>query len=348
MTALQKHLFRLLLPVQLLLAVGFSSSAIAATHEFDMTIEDTRIRLIGDMTYHTFAFNGQVPGPLIHVKEGDDVVVNVMNLTTLPHTIHWHGLLQRGTWRSDGVPGVTQKAIEPGKTYTYRFKAEPSGTMWYHCHVNVNEHVAIRGMWGPLIIDPKNPTELEKKVTKDFTLMFADWASKWADKPGYGGVPGDVFDYFTINGKSFPETPPLHVKKGDVVRLRLIGSGDLSHSVHIHGHVPVVAFKDGHPLPAPYKVDTVYVGPGERYDLIFEADNPGRWVIHDHVDTHMVNGDKPKGGTMTVIEYDEIPDTDDWYVHHNRKPVKDFYYEDSIKKPYGMHGNPIFVGTPIE
>lgn len=320
----------------------------AATHEFEMTIEDTEITLIDKVTFHTFAFNGQVPGPLIHVKEGDEIVVNVMNLTTLPHTIHWHGLLMRNTWKSDGVPNITQKAIEPGEVYTYRFIAEPSGTMWYHCHVNVNEHVSIRGMWGPLIIDPKEPVEIEKNITKDFILMFSDWVSKWAHKPGYGGIPGDVYDYFTINGKSFPEIPPLSVKKGDIVRLRLIGSGDLSHSVHLHGHVFTVAFKDGHPLPNPYQADTIYVGPGERYDIIFEADNPGRWVIHDHVDTHMVNGDKPKGGTMTVIEYEEIGSADEWYVHHGREPSVDFYYEKSIKEQHGMHDNDLFKGTPIE
>lgn len=330
------------------LAVVFMSAAQAATHEFDMTIEDTEIRLVGDTSFHTFAFNGQVPAPMIHVKEDDDVVVNVMNLTTLPHTIHWHGLLQRGTWRNDGVPNVTQKAIEPGETYTYRFKAEPSGTMWFHCHVNVNEHVVLRGMWGPFIIDPKEPTELEKRVTKDFTLMYSDWASQWAHKPGYGGVPGDVFDYFTINGKSFPDIPPMRVKKGDFVRMRLIGSGDLTHSIHLHGHVFLVAFKDGHALPQPYKADTILIGPGERYDIFFEADNPGRWVVHDHVDTHMVNGDKPKGGSMTVVEYEEIAD-DKWYVHHKRPRLSDFYYETSITKPHGMHGgNDVFVGTPVE
>src|SRR5699024_11417530 len=127
----------------------------------------------------------------------------------------------------------------------YQSVAEPSGTMWYHCHVNVNEHVTMRGMWGPLIIDPKEPTPIEKKVTKDFILMFTDWASKWANQPGEGGIPGDTFDYFTINGKSYPETQPMRVKKGDVIRVRLIGSGDRFHSIHIHGHISLMAFKDG-------------------------------------------------------------------------------------------------------
>ena len=333
------------------LAAGFlvaaaSSPAHAEKRVFNMTIEDTTITLVDKQTFHTFAFNGQVPGPLIHVTEGDDVEVNVENQTTLPHTIHWHGLLQRGTWQSDGVPDTTQKAIQPGDTFTYRFKADPAGTYWYHCHVNVNEHVAMRGMWGPFIVDPKNPKPIEKQVTKDFILMLSSWASAYAHKPGYGGVPGDVSDFFTINAKSFPDTQPMRIKKGDIVRIRLIGAGDEVHSIHIHGHVFQIFAKDGHPLPAPIDADTVLLGPGERYDLILKADNPGLWMVHDHIDMHTVNGNKPMGGIMTVIEYDEIPKDQPFYHWGHKQFVPDFFYEESLKKPLGFHENPAFKGTP--
>ncbi|MCB0639132.1 MAG: multicopper oxidase domain-containing protein, partial [Lewinella sp.] len=126
-----------------------STSTGRASHKFEMNIEDTRITLVGNQTFHTFAFAGQVPAPLFHVGEGDLVEVTVNNLTTLPHSIHWHGILQRGTWQMDGVPDMTQLGIQPGDSFTYKFVAEPAGTMWYHCHVNVNEYVATRGMWGP-------------------------------------------------------------------------------------------------------------------------------------------------------------------------------------------------------
>jgi FtsP/CotA-like multicopper oxidase with cupredoxin domain len=326
----------------------WSMPARAATPVWEMTIEDTKITLVDKTQFHTFAFNGQVPGPLIHVGEGDRVTVNVTNLTSLPHTIHWHGVLQRESWRHDGVPDVSQPAIGPGETFTYNFIAEPAGTMWYHCHVNVNEHVALRGMWGPLIIDPKTPTPLEKEVTKDYILMLTDWASQWAFKPGYGGVPGDVFDFFTINGKAFPDNQPLRVRRGDVVRLRLVGVGDLLHSIHIHGHVFQIAFKDGHPFPQPINADTILIGPGERYDLILRADNPGRWMVHDHIDSHTLNGDKPMGGMMTVIEYEGIPTDDPWYVWKDKAFVADFYYEESLRKPHGMHDNQGFKGVAIE
>ena len=343
---LQEHLLRLAMAVGLG-AVSLSSSAIAETRRFSLTIEDTNLTLVDKQTFHTFSFNGQTPGPLMHVVEGDDLEISVENQTTLPHTIHWHGLFQRGTWMNDGVPDTTQPAIAPGETFTYRFKAEPSGTMWYHCHVNVNEHVAMRGMWGPLIIDPKNPPPTEKEVTKDYIMMFSSWVSNWAKKPGQGGIPGDEPDFFTVNGKAFPDTQPLRIKKGDVVRIRLIGAGDEMHSIHIHGHDFEVYAKDGRPLPNPFLADTILFGPGERYDLILRADNPGIWMVHDHIDRHTVNGKSPMGGIMTTIEYEEVNAKDQpFYSWKSKKFVPDFYYEESLKKPPGMYESPAVKGVP--
>jgi FtsP/CotA-like multicopper oxidase with cupredoxin domain len=324
-----------------------AESDASQTHKFDMTIEDTILTLVDKQTFHTFSFNGQTPGPLVHVREGDTVEIAVENQTTLPHTIHWHGLRQASNWMLDGVPDVTQLAIAPGETFTYRFIADPPGTMWYHCHVNVNEHVAMRGMWGPLIIVPKDPPPIEREVTKDYVMMLSSWVSKWANKPGQGGIPGDEPDYFTINAKSYPDTQPLRVKAGDVMRIRLIGAGDELHSIHIHGRVFEIYAKDGHPLPAPIKADTVLLGPGERYDLILRADDPGIWMLHDHIDRHTVNGTSPMGGIMTSIEYAEANAASrSFYKWKDKVFVPDFYYEESLKKPFGIYENPAFKGKP--
>ena len=176
----------------------------AEQREFSLTIEEASINVAPGYYNKVFAFNGQVPGPLIHVKEGDDVVVHVTNNTTMPHTIHWHGIDQIGNWKNDGVPGVTQEAIQPGATYTYHWNADRPGSLWYHCHVNVWEHVALRGMWGPLIVDPKKPSALDKTVTKEIIMMMSAWESAYANEYGKGGSPHDASDYFSVNGKSFP------------------------------------------------------------------------------------------------------------------------------------------------
>jgi FtsP/CotA-like multicopper oxidase with cupredoxin domain len=147
-----------------LLIAGMSSGAFAAKRVFEMNIEDTKIVLVEKQQFHTFAFAGQVPGPLFYVDEGDQIEVTVNNLTALPHTIHWHGMFQRDTWQMDGVPDVTQPGIAPA-TASFIPTAEPSGTFWYHRHVN--ERARGRGTT-IFIVYPKKPVAIEKKVTREF------------------------------------------------------------------------------------------------------------------------------------------------------------------------------------
>lgn len=318
----------------------------ADQREFKLTIDEVTINVAPGFTTKVFAFNGQVPGPLIHVKEGDDLTIHVTNNTTLPHTIHWHGINQIGSWQSDGVPGVTQDAIKPGEEFTYKFKVDRPGSLWYHCHVNVWEHVATRGMWGPLIVDPKHPSPLEKKVTKDVIMMMNTWQSAYADVYGKGGAPSDVADYFSVNAKSFPLSQPIRVKKGDVVRFHMYGAGDELHELHLHGHDQLFSHKDGYALPTPYYVDTVPVGPGERYDTIVEMNNPGRFIFHDHVDRHLYMGGM-LGGPITVIEYDGVP-VDSLYAWKDKAYDPDFFYSESMKKGYGIFNHVEFQGQAVE
>ncbi len=323
--------------------------AAAAEREFELTIEERVIDVAPGLRYQVFAFNGQVPAPLIHVQEGDDVTVHVTNNTSLTHTIHWHGIYQRlDNWLNDGVPGLTQKGIDPGETYTYRWKADKVGTLWYHCHVNVAEHVGIRGMWGPLVVAPKKPSKLEKRVTQEAIMMLSSWDTVYADKLGQGGGPLDTPNYFSMNGRSFPYTQPIRVEKGDVLRIRFIGAGSEFHSMHLHGHDMLVTHKDGTALPHPYYADTVPIGPGERYDVIVEMNNPGLWMMHDHVDPHVSNNSSGQdhGGPMTVIEYKGIKANE----HYHWSDIEfdpNFFYGELMKAGFGMHNHEGFQGEPI-
>lgn len=320
------------------------AQSMAEEREFSLTIEERSIDVAPGLRYQVFSFNGQVPAPLIHVREGDEVTVHVTNNTALPHTIHWHGIYQRkDNWRNDGVPGVTQKAIEPGETHTYRWIADKVGSLWYHCHVNVAEHVGMRGMWGPLVVDPKKPAKIEKRVTREAIIMLSSWDSNYADKPGQGGSPLDTPNYFSMNGRSFPYTQPIRVKEGDVLRIRFYGAGSEFHSMHLHGHDMLVTHKDGTPLPNPYYADTVPIGPGERYDVIVEMNNPGLWMMHDHVDPHVTNNGQDHGGPMTVIEYAGV-EAEDYYHWKDIAYDSNFFYGDSMQAGYGMHNHKGFQG----
>lgn len=321
---------------------GFSQLALADLRKFELTIEEVELEVAPGFKTKVWGFNGQVPGPLIHVKEGDDMEVLVTNNTTLNHTVHWHGMYQTNTWRSDGVPDVTQKGIEPGESFTYKFVAEKVGSLWYHCHVNVPEHVGTRGMWGPLVVEPKKPTRIERRVTKEAILMFSGWNPEVADSYGVGGHPTEPISYFSINGKSFPMTQPLRVKKGDVLRLRLYAA-TIPVAFHPHGHDALVTHKDGTLLKHPYPVDVLNMAPGERYDVIMEMNNPGRWISHDHYEHHVSNNGKTPGGAVLIIEYEGV-EMDDWYVWKDKEYEPDFYMSESLKKPLGVHNIEFFKG----
>lgn len=279
------------------------------------------------------SFNHQVPAPTIRVNEGDKVRVILYNNATDPHTIHWHGI-EELEHTSDGVPDVNQHPVNPGETYTYEFTAGPAGTRMYHCHVEAPHHITM-GMFGALIVDPvQNGTPTPHDGTPfgpsdmDHTMIFTEYDAKHKHVPMPGEmmamgpdnnilpwlIPSPKFmmpfmpelDEFMINGKSFPAVPPVVVKEGQIVRWRLINLGLNVHSLHIHGHHFTVTHRDGFKLPAPFESDTLLIGPGERYDIWFKADNPGLWMIHDHAGMNAMAKGYDPAGIMTVLKYEGV------------------------------------------
>lgn len=317
----------------------------AEARKFEMDIQEAELQVAPGFKAKVWAFNGQVPGPLLHVREGDDVEVVVHNNTTQAHSVHWHGVYQFKSWESDGTPNVTQKNILPGESYTYRFVAEKAGSLWYHCHTNVAEHLSLRGMFGPLIIDPKKPTKIEREVTKQAVLMFSGWNDRVAQTLGEGMKPGEAQQYFSINGKSMPLNQPIRVKTGDVLRLRLYAA-TVPVAFHLHGHDFLVTHKDGTPLSSPYAADVIGMQPGERYDVIVRMNNPGIWASHDHIDDHTTNNGQEHGGSMLTVEYDGV-ERPSFYMWKNVKFKPDFYMSESLAKPYGLYNIEALQAVPV-
>jgi FtsP/CotA-like multicopper oxidase with cupredoxin domain len=273
--------------------------------EYELAISDQELRLADGTRYKVWAFGGTVPGPTILAREGDRVRIRLVNETSVGHTLHSHGLyvprrmdgVVHGTTHAAGEP-MGDQPVEPGETATYEYIARPAGTHFYHCHVNTNEHLD-RGMSGALIVLPRRP---DPPVDRDVALILDEWDSSYAQS----GVPGDPrrlggYDFFTLNGRSFPETTPLALRLGDVARVRLINAGALPHYMHLHGHSFLVTHRDGSPLPEPIVMDTVDVGPGQRVDLLIAADNPGLWPFHCHTAAHVTNAGVYPGGMLTHI-----------------------------------------------
>lgn len=265
---------------------------------FELTTRVVKWPILDDVTVTAYTYNGTVPGPMIRVTEGDKVRIVVKNELPDPTTIHWHGVEVPNAM--DGVPGVTQDPIQQGGTFTYEFVAKPAGTFMYHSHFEGDVQVSA-GLYAPFIIDPKEPESNPPAVDK--TLMISEW--RLANGHTYAPMPMSGMDpnYFTINGKAFPSTETINVKKGQLVRLRLIGIGQFIHPMHLHGMPFKIVATDGHPVPeaAQLTKDTISIAPGERYDIEFVATETGQWMLHCHILHHTTNDNVEPGGLMLMI-----------------------------------------------
>jgi CopA family copper-resistance protein len=133
----------------------------------DLTIGETPFRL-GSHTGKAVTINGTVPGPLIRLREGQEVTLNVTNRLRENSSIHWHGILLPP--EMDGVPGVSFAGIRPGATFTYRFPVKQYGTYWYHSHSGGQEQ---KGMYAPMVIDPREPDPV--KYDREYVVVLSDW-----------------------------------------------------------------------------------------------------------------------------------------------------------------------------
>lgn len=281
--------------------------------EFTLVAKPGAWELVEGVRVNVWAYNGQVPGPTLRVNEGDTVRVTLVNELDETTSIHWHGGHVPNDM--DGVPPFTQPAVRPGERFTYEFTAWHAGTYMYHTHQNSIKQTDM-GLYGPLIIDPQNPSR-QPRFDREYTLMISGWIVNQGDDAGEAaesdmhGMPGMNsssmnmgYNYWTLNGKAFPDTAPLVVSEGERVRIRLINISNLSHPMHLHGHDFRVIAIDGHPVSRPEVQNTVDVEPGRTLDIEFIADNPGLWVFHCHELHHTANGEKEPGGLIAVVRYE--------------------------------------------
>jgi CopA family copper-resistance protein len=147
-------------------ATGASATVLAGS-EFHLEIDQREVNITGARRRATLV-NGQLPGPILRWKEGDQVSVHVTNRLSVPTSIHWHGILVPADM--DGVPGVSFRGIDPGATFTYRFGVRQSGTYWYHSHSRFQEQT---GLYGALVIEPRNGERAP--VSREHVLLLSDW-----------------------------------------------------------------------------------------------------------------------------------------------------------------------------
>ena len=219
-------------------------------------------------------FNGSSPGPELRFRQGERVSVSFQNGSGQPSTVHWHGIHLDNAM--DGVPALTQAAVEPGATFDYAFDVRYAGTYWYHAHHRSWEQVA-RGLYGPLIVDEPDPPA----VDRDITVVLDDWRLE------RNGALHESFGSrhdFSHAGRMGNFARALFsadtVRRGDRVRLRLINAATARmFPVRIAGGDGKVVAHDGMPLAEPTPLRDLFLAPAQRSDVIVDVVEPVSFAL---------------------------------------------------------------------
>ncbi len=251
--------------------------------EFHLVAEPVVREFAKGMRVNLWGYNGQSPGPTIEAVEGERIRIFVTNKLPEPTTVHWHGMIVPNGM--DGVGGLTQPHIKPGKTFVYEFELKHSGTFMYHPHSDEMVQAAM-GMMGLFIVHPRGPS----LVDRDFVFLM----NTFRVDPGTA-LPKVAemtdFNIWSFNSRVFPGIDPLPVRLGDRVRLRMGNLSMTNHPIHVHGHSFAVTGTDGGWIPpsAQWPLTTVDVPVGALRVAEFVADNPGDWALHCHKSHHTMN-----------------------------------------------------------
>jgi zinc transporter, ZIP family len=242
-------------------------------------------------------YNGVVPGPALVVQQGDTVVIDYTNDDNTPDSIHLHGIHDIPV-AMDGVGGISQSLVPQGGHFVYRFVADRAGTFIYHTHDN--EAMLDSGLYGAIIVEPAHPLPDERNLSHDFLEVISSWQIRSGSE-----------NEFTLNGKEYPATRALDVRRGQRFRIRWINiSGEEFHTMHTHGHYQQIVARDAQPLTYHDVEDTVLIGPGQRVDVVVDADaQPGTWLVHCHVMDHIEDANGMPDGLITAIHYIGTPNT---------------------------------------
>jgi FtsP/CotA-like multicopper oxidase with cupredoxin domain len=270
--------------------------------EFHLVAEPVVREIAPGMKARLWGYNGQSPGPTIEVVEGDRVRIFVTNKLPEHTSVHWHG--QRLPNGMDGVTGITQKGIDPGKTFMYEFVARRPGTFMYHPHADEMTQMAM-GMMGFWITHPKDPKFMP--VDRDFCFLLASYD---IDPGSYTPKVNTMTDFnlWTFNSRAFPGIDPMVMRQNDRVRIRVGNLTMTNHPIHMHGHEFTVTGTDGGWVPptARWPEVTTDVAVGQMRAIEFIADEPGDWAFHCHKSHHTMGAMGHDVPTMIGVDQKEV------------------------------------------
>jgi FtsP/CotA-like multicopper oxidase with cupredoxin domain len=277
--------------------------------DFTLQIAPMTVELAPQVVISTIGYSNKVPGPLLRLREGQRVAVEVVNDTDVPEYVHWHGLFVPSD--VDGAEEEGTPPVPPHGRWRYQFVAKPAGSRWYHSHTMAMMDLhrgSYTGQFGFLMIDSANdPGLYDQEVflalrewqyflsTMDQDEMAADPNDLMPEKPANpdprpNGLEGSA-PLYSINDKMLGAGDPLRVQSGQRILMHLLNaSASQIHRVALPGHKFQVIALDGNPVPAPQPVDVIEIAPGERVDAIVEMNQPGVWILGELRDVARQSG----------------------------------------------------------
>ena len=269
-------------------AVGLGVGAAEKAADYSLKIAPVNLEIAPGIQVKTTAYNGQVPGPVLRVREGVPVTIDVTNASANPDIVHWHGLAIDS--KNDGAMEEGSPMISPGGQLRYTFTPRPAGTRWYHTHAGAGGNLELgtySGQFGFLLVDSKlDAGAYDQEILlavhhwgPRFVPMVETMRAESANQPLTTG--SDVgYQYATVNQHMLGAGEPIRVKQGQRVLLRLLNASATENILlALPGHTFKVIAMDGNPVPNPVAVEVLSLAVAERVDAVIEMNAPGVWVL---------------------------------------------------------------------
>jgi FtsP/CotA-like multicopper oxidase with cupredoxin domain len=291
--------------------------------DYALTIAPVSLELAPGQTIKTVGYNGQVPGPLISVREGQTVTIDITNRSADEDIVHWHGLKIPSL--ADGAMEEGAAMIAVGKTQRVSFVAKPAGTRWYHSHARAGSDLTkslYGGQFGFFYIEPAHePGAYDREVF----IALHHWAPQWVSLQDIrkGPPPNNglevVYGAASFNDKSLGHGEPIRVKEGERVLFRIVNTSATQETeLALPGHSFTILALDGNPLAKPQTSDTLFLAPAERIDAICEMKNKGVWVFGSMIDAER------QMGMGAVVEYAGATGEAQWTAPAERPRMIDY------------------------
>lgn len=262
----------------LALAIALAAPAAAAHKSFTLTVQNQRITIGTGLSYDAWTYNGTVPGPVLRVRQGDEVTMRLVDPTPMAHGLDTHA--------AEIAPNLHFAAPGRQRNWTYTFHAEVPGAFLYQCSaIPMLSHVA-NGMYGMMIVDPRSgwPNGRAHEVMlvqgefygtpDDKGLVAGDSRKEMEERPDFVVFDGTVDRYVKH---------PIPIKVGELVRLFLVNAGpNLLSTFHVTGAIFSTIYRGGNPADALHGLASFEVGPGDGAVFEFRVNEPGDYTFIDH------------------------------------------------------------------